>query len=364
MQLAALWLIAGRINDNWNYKEGVLSVVRKTLPSLKASALRDFEEIMWKTGYMGQIKINKSNLTYTNGERTVEFFSVDNQQKVRSRKRTILIAIEANELDFRNDFNQLSLRTTDRVILDFNPDDEDIWINTELEQKRSVIKGDVEVIVSTYKDNPFLDRETIAEIEYLAQVDPELWEVFGRGNYGKITGLIFPPPKIITEMPEVKSKIYGLDFGFNDPTALYEIGLCDPNIYLNEIIYERFLTTAQIAEMMREAGISNTDTIYADSASPGQIQELYNLGFRGIKPAQKGADSILAGIVVMKRFAMHITASSQNGIKEFRKYKWATDKNGNNIDGKPIDAFNHAIDACRYGIFSHYYKPKPKMRIA
>lgn len=361
-QLLVQWLLTGWISDNKKIQEGWASVVRKTSPSLRATSERDVLEFLKTMGYYSLVDHNKTERIISYKGRNLEFFSVDDQQKVRGRKRNILFCNEGNELSFKKDFYQLLIRTTDKIFIDFNPDDEDVWINTELEQKRTAIKKDVKTIVSNYKWNGFLEPELISEIEYMKEVDPELWEVFGKGNYGKIQGLIFSKIDIIDTFPENKCKyiVYGLDFGFNDPMVLVKVGVNDLDIYIEEMYYKRMQTVGDLITDMPGLGVGKKDIIYCDSATPGSIQDIYNAGFRGAKGAQKGADSIYSGIMKMKKYRLHVCARSQNLLNEIRKYKWAVDKNGDTIPRKPIDAFNHAIDAARYAIYTHTYKPQSK----
>lgn len=370
-QLAAFWLICPEfLADEYGCDfphTGVWSFVRKTLPSLKASAYRDFIEALEMMGCRFMPKENKSELTFDYQGRKVEFFSIDQQQKVRSRKRSILYVVEANEIDYKNDWQQLIFRTTHRAFLDFNPDDEDIWINTELEQKRQYTKKDVQVFVSTYKDNPYLDKSLIEEIEFTKDNDPELWQVYGLGQYGKITGLIYQAEtELLDAFPfdRCKAIVYGLDFGYNDPMALVRVGINDTDIFIEEISYERHQLVSELIANFPEYGIKQNDIIYCDSANPGQIQEIYNAGYRGAKPAQKGPDSVRSGIKKLKQYKWHIVASSSNLLYERRRYKWATDKNGETIKPeKPQDGNDHLLDALRYAVYTHTYKPKAKSRV-
>lgn len=365
-QLAATWLVMPHVlkqrYDCDLPDSGVWSFVRKTLPSLKASAYRDFIEALEMMGCRFLVKENKSELTFDYQGRKVEFFSIDQQQKVRSRKRAILYVVEANEIDYKNDWQQLIFRTTHRAFLDFNPDDEDIWINTELEQKRQYTKKDIQVFVSTYLDNPYLDKALIEEIEFTRENDPELWQVYGLGQYGKITGLIYQKEvDIIDNFPadKCKSIIYGLDFGYNDPMAFVRVGINDLDLYIEEVSYERSQLVSELIEKFPDYGIERNSLIYSDSANPGQIQEIYNAGYRGVKPAQKGKDSVLSGIKKLKHYRWHVVASSTNLLYERRRYKWATDKNGETIKPeKPNDGNDHLLDALRYAVYTHTYKPK------
>lgn len=126
---------------------------------------------------------------------------------------------EANELD-EEDFFQLQIRTKYRIFLDFNPDDEDIWINEKWEKDRAVNEGDVEVIVSTYKDNPFLDAQIVKEIERMAEKDPAYFRIYGKGEYGKLEGRVFEFGDVAEVPPGATFVGVGQDFGYsNDPSA-------------------------------------------------------------------------------------------------------------------------------------------------
>jgi phage terminase large subunit len=240
------------------------------------------------------------------------------------------------------------MRTEDKILLDFNPDDETIWINTELEQKRKIDKKDVDVIVSNYKDNTFLSQSLVEEIEYLQETDAEFWKIYGLGEYGNITGLIYD--SVISESVPDNAQIvgYGLDFGFSlDPTALVGVYQQDTDIYIKELLYDTNLTNQDIHDRIKDiVGRELIIADIADSAEPKSIEELHRLGLN-IKPCKKGKDSIKFGIDVLKRFKIHVTEDSLNLRKEFRSYKWAVDKTGNST-GKPIDRFNHGMDAMRY----------------
>ncbi len=345
-QISALWLITGECGKGNYIKEGVWSTVRKHSTTLDKTVIRDFDEILINNDWFKLVKHNKTKKTYKFGNRTVEFMGADDEQKIRGSKRAILYCNEANELEYKKEFFQLLMRTTDKVFLDFNPDDEDIWINTELEQRRTVEKGDVETIVSTYKDNTFLPQSLVEEIEYLQDTDPEFWKIYGLGEYGNITGLIFDTHKVEAIPDNARLLGYGLDFGFTlDPTAVVALYQHDRDIYFDEIIYERNLTNQDIADKLKALGVGRNEVI-CDSAEPKSIEELHRMGINA-KPCVKGKDSIKFGIGVLKSFKIHTTLSSHNLIKEDKKYKWMTDKNGDSV-GKPIDLFNHGWDARRY----------------
>lgn len=345
-QLSVLWLITGYITPKTRIVSGVWSTVRKYSTTLDSTVIRDFEEELNKQEVFSLIKTNKTKKTYEYNGRMVEFIGADDEQKLRGAKRNILYCNEANELKYREEFFQLLMRTEDKVYIDFNPDDENVWINSELEQKRAIEKQDVEVIVSTYKDNTFLPQSLIEEIEYLEKTDPEFWKVYGLGQYGKKYGLIFPDYTIVNELSGTLVG-YGADFGFtNDPSTLIAVYKQDGGLILHELLYQRGLTNQDLSDRYRALNISQTDDIIADSAEPKSIEELYRMGWN-IFPAEKGPDSIKNGIDILKRYKLSVTQSSSNLLKELRSYKWAEDKEGNSLN-KPVDYLNHAIDAIRY----------------
>lgn len=353
-QIMMLWLLTGNYGAGRNIAKGVWTTARRYSVTLDGTVIRDFEELLYQHGVYGLIRHDKTRKTYTYQGRIVEFIGADDDQKIRGAKRNILYCNEGNDLDYKTQFFQLLIRTTDRIFIDFNPDDDDVWINTEIEQKRLFDRGDVDVIVSSYKDNTFLEPRLVEEIEYLEKTDPEFWKIYGLGEYGKISGLVFDNWNIVDGLPKdekgtilAKAVGTGLDFGFtNDPTALIDVFLSGGELYLDELIYQNRLDNNQIAARMKELGINSTQEIIADSAEPKSIHEIYNLRFN-IKAALKGKDSIKNSIDILKRYKINITSRSVNLIKEMKRYKWATDKNGNYLQ-VPVDRDNHGIDAVRY----------------
>lgn len=322
-----------------------ITIARKTFPALRGTAMRDFFEILKKEDIYDERHHNKSSGLYTLYGNNFEFISVDQPVRVRGRKRDVLFMNEANEFDM-DDFVQLSLRTTFKIIIDFNPSEEYHWLYTQL---IDADRDDVDFHISTYKDNPFLEKSTIQEIERLKDVDANLWRVFGEGQRGIANETIFPNFNVIDEIPEnAKAIALGLDFGFSaDPTSLIKLYKHDLDIYIEELIYDKGLTNQDIANKIKDLGIDRSIEIFADSAEPKSIEEIYRMGNINIKPTRKGADSIRVGIDIMRRHKINITRNSENTIKEFRNYKWIKDKN-NEITNKPVDAYNHSIDACRY----------------
>ena len=315
------------------------TIVRKTLPALKGTAYRDVLNILKDMELYSEENHNKSELSYLLNGNLIEFISVDQPQKIRGRKRDYLWLNEANELTYE-DWTQLILRTTEQIYLDYNPSDPYSWIYEKVQTR-----DDCTFIKSTYKANPFLDEDTIAEIERLKDIDPDYWRVYGLGEIGSIQTMIFRNFNLVDD---VQGRLigYGLDFGFtNSPTALVEVRQLDDNLYIKELLYEKRLTNTDLANKLKEFGIDRQTEIIADSAEPKSIEEVYRSGFN-IKPAKKGA-GIHLGLDIMRRYKLHITKDSLNAIKEFRGYKWSTDKNGDVLN-TPVKVNDHLIDATRY----------------
>ena len=317
----------------------VFTICRKTLPALKGTAYRDVLELLKELGLYSEEYHNKSELSYSLNGNLIEFISVDQPQKIRGRKRNYLWLNEANEFTYE-DYQQLILRTTDKVYLDYNPSDPYSWI-----YEKVITRDDCTFFKSTYKANPFLDKDTIAEIERLKDLDPDYWQVYGLGEIGSVQTMIFRNFNLVDE---VQGRLvgYGLDFGFtNSPSALVAVYISDDNLYIKEMLYEKRLTNTDLANKLKEFKIDRQSEIVADSAEPKSIEEVYRSGFN-IKPAKKGA-GIHLGIDIMRRYKLHITKDSLNAIKEFRSYKWATDKNGDVLN-VPVKVNDHLIDATRY----------------
>jgi len=351
-QICALWLITGKYGDNEYLSEGTWTSVRKYRTNLDGTIIRDFEEILKSNNWYDIVQHNKTKKTYKFRNRLVEFIGADDQQKLRGAKRNILYCNEANELEYKQEFFQLLMRTENKIFVDFNPDDEQVWINQELEIKRSKEVGDVDVIVSNYKDNIYLPKSLIKEIEYLQQTDKEFWKIYGLGEYGNISGIVFENVKYVDTMPDCKLVAYGLDFGYSlDPSACVAVYRKDDELYLKEILYEKGLTNQDLANKLKP--IVERAELVCDSAEPKSIEELYRMNINA-KGAVKGKDSILNGIDILKRFKINVVNSS-NLKKEFRSYKWAVDKYGNSLQ-KPVDKFNHLLDALRYVALIHLKK--------
>ena len=238
---------------------------------------------------------------------------------------------------------ELARRTNKQVFIDYNPNAR-FWVHDKL-----IGKEGVELIISDHRHNPFLSDKTRRDIEGIRNEDEELWKVYARGKTGRIEGLVFRNWDVCDYFNRTRSKLIGigLDWGFtNDPTACIAVWQDGDDLYVEELIYERGLTNQDIAARLKEMAVSRTHEIIADSAEPKSIEEVHRMGFN-IKPANKGKDSIINSIDILKRFKIHVLRSAVNLQKELNSYKWMQDKNGNPLN-EPIDFNNHAIDALRY----------------
>ena len=317
-----------------------VSIVRKSFPSLRGSVLRDFIEIMNVLGLYEVDKHNKTEQLYTfNNGATIEFFSIDTAQKVRGRKRDICYCNEANELDF-DDFQQLSLRTTQCLFLDFNPSDNEHWLYDLLNDERAVL------IKSTYKDNIFLGKDIIIEIENLINVDENYYKVYALGERP------IPHTRIYTHFqqydiePDFDDFCYGCDFGYNHPCVLLKIGFKDNEIYVKEEIYKSNLTSQDLIALMNQLGIDKKKYIYADYARPEMIEEMRRAGYN-MKEAIK---DVKEGIMSIKTKKIFINKTSLNVWKEFKTYTWKTNKE--QILDEPVKLYDDAMDALRYAVYT------------
>jgi phage terminase large subunit len=342
-----IWIIFGYCLRE---KNKVVSICRKTFPALRTSAMRDFFEILKSQELYSEQDHNKTSHEYKINSNLVEFISLDSPQKVRGRKRDLLFINEANEL-FWEDWNQLVFRTVGRIILDYNPSDEFHWIYDKVK-----VREDADFYKTTYKDNKFLEESIVKEIERLQFTDENYWRIYGLGEIGQSKATIFQFREIEKIPDNAKFVSYGMDFGYtNDPTCISKIYLHDTNLYCEEVLYRTGMTNRDIHNELLSLGINRRDEIFADSAEPKTIDELYRYGWN-IKPSTKGRDSINIGIDMLKRYTIHVNKKSLNAIKEFRNYKWKEDKNGN-ILNQPEDKFNHFIDSLRYGIYNKLARP-------
>lgn len=340
------------------------TISRKKLTWLKVTVIPDFEEVMKKHFMIwNDNNWNKTESTYEINGGSICFVGLDEPQKLHGRKQDVSWINEAVEADYK-DFEQLAIRTTKTMLLDYNPSYEQHWIYDKV-----IPRDDCTFIKSTYKDNPFLDpliRQEIERLEPTPQniaqgtADEVSWKIYGLGERAAHRGIIFSKVKIVRELPpkdDWKKCVYGLDFGFtNDPTSLSQLVLAHGELWLKQLIYKRGLTNIinphnpsqeSIEGMMLKLGIPKNATIWADAAEPKSIQDLKNSGWFNIGAAIKGPDSIINGINTILRYNVNLTEDSVDAIKEKNNYKWKEDRSGN-ATNEPIDMWNHFWDSVRY----------------
>ena len=326
----------------------IVSIVRKSFPSLRRTVMRDFLEVLKNLNLYSEAQHQKTTNEYTfqNGS-MVEFFGADDGQKIRGSKRDILWANESNELDFE-EFNQLNMRTTEKLIFDFNPSMNFHWLYD------LVSRPDTKLIHSTYKDNPFLAEAQIKEIENLITVDEGYYKIYALGERGTGKTTIYTHWQYYEVEGEITETYYGLDFGFNHPTSLIQVDVFDNKAYVKELIYKEGLTSTDLLILMDFVKVNKSKEIICDSARPEIIEDLKRKGYNAkgaIKDVKDGIDSV-------KSTELFIHKESINIIKEIGAYKWKT--NGDIVLDEPVKLYDDAMDAMRYAI--HWWKVKHKKR--
>jgi phage terminase large subunit len=332
------------------YKKSI-SIVSPSLPHLKRGARRDFLEVMESSLAYNDDDFNKTDniYRYDNGS-YVEFFGADEPGKVRGPGRDILYINEANLLPY-SVYTQLAIRTRDIIFLDFNPADETSWVydvsdylGNEAEGKKPSL-----LIHSTYKDNPFLSKDQVDEIEKLKDADQNLWKVYGLGLRGSSEHTIYTHWKMCSELPGKGEVFYGLDFGYQNPSALIKIEIHEGICYVDESLYQRKLTTSDLIDELRILGIGRSAEIFADCAEPKTIEEIRREGYN-VKESDK---DVLAGIRHVRSMPLRVTERSANIIKEIKNYKWKLDRNDKIVTPEqPVKFNDHAMDAIRYAVFT------------
>lgn len=320
----------------------IFSIVRKSFPSMRVSIMRDWISILKGLGIWNEERWSATEHIYTfdNGS-MVEFMSIDNAEKRKGSARDYLFVDEINELS-REDWFQLFIRTRKKSIIAYNPSfGTNNYIFNEVHTHP---EGDL--FISTYKDNPYLEKQIIEEIERLKDTNVEYYKIYGLGLPGNNVGTIFSI-NLIDDVPENAEFVaFGLDYGFTvDPSALVAVWKRDKDLYIEELIYQKGMVTSDIAGRLADLEVGREE-IWADSAEARLNEELYRLGFN-VKGVRKGKDSIKLGIDLMMGYRLLVTKRSTNIVKEFGEYVWMVDKNGN-FENKPVDYSNHAIDAIRY----------------
>lgn len=320
----------------------VLTIGRQTMPALRASAMRDFFHILTGLGLYDPARHNKTSNEYELRGNLVEFVGLSESMRVRGRKRDYLFLNEANECDAEA-FRQLSFRTTEKIVLDYNPSEAFSWIYDEVETR-----DDCDLLVTTYQDNPFLEPSLVSEIERLKDADEDYWKVYGLGEIASGQTRVYTHWRALADAlwPHGKGeRVFGLDFGYNNPSALTETILYDDTLHWRELLYQTKLTNADLIEQLKLL-VPKGELIVADSAEPQRIAEIARAGFR-IEPAFKGHKET---IDFVKSKGLRIHEGSENLLREIKRYSWKVDKNGKATD-EVVKFDDHGLDGGRYASF-------------
>lgn len=326
-----------------------ISMVSHSLPHVKRGAYRDFKSIMETFHLWKDAEFSFSDFVYhfPNGS-YIELFGLEDEGKARGPGRDILFVNEANLIS-KQLFDQLAMRTTGQIFLDWNPSDFNSWVYELADNPKN------KRIHSTYKNNlSNLSDNQISLIEsYKDLADDFMWKVFGLGERGAAKELIYTSWKIVAELPNKGEIFYGLDFGYTAPTAMVKVEYYEGQLYVEEIIYQTKLTVGDIVDKLKAVNLINSVVIYCDAAEPKSIEELYRAGYNA-KPAEK---DVWGGIMKVKSYNLNVTNNSHNLKRELQSYKWMIDKNGNMVsDEKPVKENDHLLDAMRYAVFTRLSK--------
>jgi len=329
-------------------------VVRKTFPSLRKSCFALLQDKIRQWGASDYFEVNKSDLTLTfrpNGNQIITA-SMDDPEKIKSIERVTSTWIEEPTEITESEFTQLDLRlrgdvgTYKQHILTFNPIDQNHWLKKHFFDRNV---DNCTIDHSTAWGNPWIDREYLKILEGLAAQDSTMHDVYALGKWGVLKNIIYTNWDVVPEFPEnCDYVIYGLDFGFNNPSVLVRIGEKDGEMYWEELLYQSGLTNDDLIKQLAELIPNKRDYIYGDTAEPARIEEIARAGYN-IHPSDK---SVKDGIDHCKRRKIHVTAGSSNGIKELQGYRYKEDKNGTVLD-EPVKFNDHFCDAGRYAAYTH-----------
>ena len=314
-----------------------ITIVRKTIPSLKRTVMKDFKDILVGLDIWKDENSNFTDRIYRLQDTIIQFISTDDADKLRGIKSDILFIDEASEIDEESYF-QLSIRTSGKIILAYNPTVSPYhWLRQ---------MSDCDRFVTNYKDNPYLPNEMVQAIEELQTKNPKYWAIYGKGEFAANDKAIYTFD-VVDDIEDAEFIAFGLDWGYSsDPTAVVAIYKNGETLYLEEVLYEKGLVMKDLADRLNELEIDKSYEIYCDSSEPRSIEELYRMGFNA-KAVKKGPDSIRFGIGVIKNYNLKVLKTSQNLINELYAYQYSTDKHGYVTD-TPEGGLDHLLDAMRY----------------
>ncbi|WP_338627515.1 PBSX family phage terminase large subunit [Clostridium baratii] len=339
-------------------------VVRKTSATLRESIFALFKSVIGDWQLYEQCKVNKTDMTIElpNGSSFI-FKGIDDPEKIKSIANIDdIIVEECTEID-EFDFDQLSLRLRSRnpynqIHVMFNPVSKSNWVYKRW-FKEGYNKDNTIVLHTTYKDNKFLPEDYINNLLDMAKNNPVYYRIYALGEFATLDKLIYTnwkeeifDYKDILKTNRNAKAIFSLDFGYtNDPTAFVcsIIDKVDKKLWIFDEFQEKGLLNDEIAQKIKEMGFSK-EVIVCDSAEPKSIEELKRNGLTRVKGAVKGKDSIINGIQLIQQYEIIVHAKCTEIIEELKNYTWIKDKKTGEYTNKPIDKYNHGLDALRYGV--------------
>lgn len=333
-----------------------ITIARATQVSIKNTILIDFKELLDDMDIFHKGTLNKVDLTYTfpNGS-VVRFVGLDDSTgKLRGLKSSVVFVDEINTID-RNSFVQLDIRCEDYMMGAYNPEVEEDWWGFDYEKKPNA-----ELLISTFRQNPFLEDSIRQSIMDLKDTDYDLYLIYAEGKIVPPREKIFVQPETFTGTPKnIKQSYIGLDWGFgNDEAGCVRVDVDGNNrVFVKQLIYDVGLTNDDLIYLLQERGVDKSIEIIADSSEPKSIEELRRKGFK-IRGVKKGSGSVLYGIQKMRTYKIFIEETSVDLINEFKNYKFKRDRSGrltNTPEGR-----DHLIDALRYVVMEVVDKPKVK----
>ena len=331
-------------------KNHKILLARKVARTVRQSQYSLIKALIYSSGLEKYYSFKDGDLNIRNNLTGSEFIisGLDDVEKLKSIFGISSMWIEeATELDKR-DFTQLDLRLRGKlknykqIILTYNPVNAHHWLNT------TCLKNSVK-LKTTFLDNKYIDEEYKNVLLDLKSQDEEFYNIYALGEWGVLKNIIYKPFEVIGIYPQkFDDVIYGLDFGYNNKTALVKVGIRDNEYYTEELIYKSKLTNSELIEMMKNLKISGSSYIYCDCAEPNRIAELKKCGFNSF-PADK---SVKDGIDFLKSCKIYSLPENEGINKEVLSYSYKQDKDGNLID-EPVKFEDHCLDAIRYAIYTY-----------
>jgi len=328
-----------------------IMVFRKTLQSCTQTCLALIEERLNEFGI--RYTVNRSSNILFCCKSMIYFKSINNFHeidKIKSFKIDFIWVEEGNEL-IEPAIDQLDLRmrgkelSFNQMIISFNP----ISVTNYLYDKFFIRKEECTKFKYNVETNKWINKEYVKKLDSLEFSNKNLWEVYRMGEWGSLEGVIYPDYTVLNIFPEEMKgdKIFGLDFGFNAPTALVEMNINEKDVHVQQRLYQTHLTNSELIDIIKP--IVNKSIVYCDSAEPDRIKEMKQAGIY----AQSSDKSVLDGIDFVKNFNLKIHSESVDLLKEVQSYSWAIDRDTGKPIDKPVSYNDHLLDGVRYGLYTH-----------